>query len=196
MEILDWYGNPVEFDPQPYADENAKWIESGYVYQGPLLKGQFGANTLEERLEFWRSSSDETLYLFNRMMAEVEVACGRRVTNGYSATPVCGPDDIETALADCDRHHTDKLAWQYAALNGFVLTADEASVAMVPHKNIYKTVIYVYALCVLRAAPGIAMEASKDSYALSVLKKDGLCSEMFADVVKSRVEDEIKKRNG
>ena len=130
------------------------------------------------------------------MMAEVEVACGRRVTNGYSITPVCGPDDIEAALADCDRHHTDKLAHQYAALNGFVLAADEASVEMVPHKNIYKTVIYVYALCVLRAAPGIAMEASKDSYALSVLKKDGLCSEMFADVVKSRVEDEIKKRNG
>lgn len=196
MEILDWYGDPVEFDPQPYADENADWIKCGYVYQAPLLRGQFGANTFEERLEFWHSCSDETLYLFNRMMAEVKVACGIRMTNGYSIAPVCGPDDIDTALADCDRYHIDKFAHQYDALNGFVLAADEASVEMIPHKNIYETVIYVYALCVLRAAPGIAMEVSKDSYALSVLKKDGLCSELFADVVKSRVEDEIKKRNG
>ena len=194
--IKDYWGREREFEPADYAKEEyrypSKLFSRLYNYDcfelKKLFKQEFGITTDKQIHDFWLNAPKEDRYLFQRMVAEIELYLDWRLNNGYHLR-LCNLDDIEDTL-DNVPETTDMYALQIAALAGLCWDADQTLIDIIPTKNIYKTIFYTYAVAVKGEAPGIAEEAMKDIWALGRLKDYGFNDELTWELLDERIEKE------
>lgn len=178
VKIVDWYGHEQEVNPALFANEEYRYpkepeYRSGLVKVKDIIQ-YCGYNDTHE---FWCADDGPAHYMYNRIVAEVELYLGWRINNGYHIETK-QLVDIENAL---NRYATletkmsagDILAHQLSDLHRLVFDVDQAffQTNKMPRKNIYKAILFTYAFCVRNQAPQVALEAARSNDALSYLKK-------------------------
>lgn len=159
VQIVDWYGNIREIDPLDFANK-----EYCYPNDFPYGRHKLVKNGklieycgYEDPAVFYREPDYPARYLYNKVIAEVELALGWRIHNGYHFfDSTVSVEDIAEAL----EHSIDQ---QYE-LRRLIFTTDEALyITNPPIDSIKKLILFVYASCVKNQPPEVAYQACRSS---------------------------------
>lgn len=201
VQIVNWYGNIREINPLDFANEEYRYPNDFPYGRHMLVKNRelIEYCGYEDPAVFYREPDYPARYLYNKVIAEVELALGWRIHNGYhffdSAVSV---KDIAEALEHYtylpNRTSSSISIDQRHELRRLIFTTDEALyIVNPPIDNIKKLVLFVYASCVKNQPPEIAYQACRSSDAKYYLDKYGVENNMWQKTMDDYILVERKK---
>ena len=201
VQIIDWYGNTKEIDPLEFANEEYHYPNAHPYGRCMLVKNRelIKYCGYEDPAVFYREPDYPAKYLYNRIVAEVELALGWRIHNGYLFdNSVVSVKDIAKAL----EHYTylpNKTSSsisidQRHELRRLIFTTDEALyITNPPIDSIKKLILFVYASCVKQQPPEVAYQACRSNDAKYYLDRYGVEDKMWQKTMDDRIMVERKK---